>query len=160
MYHTSTQRQDPWSMLSVDEKTSLAAQVRVYPAECLHTRAARNKGHWFFIWQPGVLHEFGYMPGCSQRYQGGLTREGTLFVLVPQSLVEQRRRAWLEYLAGLTLSTMDMEVIRCYCDLAEREILEDMNPRPHPAFEAKAQAHQVSYWLGLLRFRHVPLAAD
>jgi hypothetical protein len=39
------------------------------------------------------------------------------------------------------------EEIEAFCDQAEQEVVEDPNPRPHPAFAAASEASQLTYWL-------------
>lgn len=111
--------------------------------------------HWY-SWQPGVLFPYGYawLDGSIPRdYYGGLTRNQALFVLVPSELVFARRWHYLLSFAQSHLDTNNQEQLLAYCEQMEKEIVEDMNPRPHPAFQADALARQVSYWLKLLAYR-------
>ncbi len=79
-------------------------------------------------------------------YLGGLTRDGTRLVLVRQDAYHRRRRYLLgEYARRLGMRSP--EEIEAFCDQAEQEVVEDPNPRPHPAFAAASEASQLTYWL-------------
>ena len=132
-----------------------AARLRMCaPATALKHVSSDYMRQWY-QWQPGVLFRYGMLSFLEEPeiYFGGLTVQKHLFVLVPEELYEQRRRSLLFQLARERLGTNDTAVLLSYCQLAEREIVEDCSPRDHPALDAEARARQVSYWIRLLASR-------
>ena len=98
---------------------------------------------WYF-WQPGVL-QMSPIP-AAPGYLGGLTRDGKCLVLVRQERYHQHRRSLLGAYAQ-RLGIRSSEEVEAFCDQAEQEVIENPNPRHHPAFAAASEAAQLAYWV-------------
>src|SRR5579883_627471 len=156
------EQENQYSSIALTQKSLLAMSVRTCsPATALNQLNSPYQ-HWY-SWQPGVLFPSGstsFDGSTPRNHHGGLTRNQALFVLVPSELVFARRRYYLLSFAQSHLGTNNQEQLATYCEQMEKEIVEDMNPRPHPAFHADALARQVSYWLKLLAYRREPQIGD
>src|SRR5258708_7284477 len=133
-----------------------ASRILVYSVKAALIRVAEDYMRQWIRWQPGVLFRYGCLGLQAEErevYLGGLTTRQTLFVLVPESLYERRRRAELLQIAGKLLQTQDQTILCAYCDLVEQETTETPSVTDHPAWDAEARAPQVSYWVALLKRR-------
>lgn len=138
----------------------IAARILVCSPQSGLQRIATDWMRQWYRWQPGVLFRYGRLdlPGKgAETYLGGLTARKDLFVLVPEDLYEQRRRALLLQLARERLRLEDDATLYAYCDLAEQTSHDGSN---QPAWDAEARARQVSYWLKLLAHRREVLLSD
>lgn len=144
-----------YPILESVEKHVQAARLRICAPETALKHVSSDYMRQWYQWQPGVLFRYGMLSLSEEPeiYFGGLTVQKQVFVLVPQELYEQRRRSLLFQLVRERLATNDVAVLLSYCELAEREIVEDFSPRDHPALDAEARARQVSYWIRLLAYR-------
>ena len=134
----------------------IAAQILVYSPHTALQRIAADYMREWVRWQPGALFRYGCLglhPEDREVYLGGLTTQHTLFLLVPERLYEQRRRAELMQIAREILQTQDQSTLLAYCLLAEQDYTETRHLHDHPAWNAEARARQVSYWVGLLKYR-------
>lgn len=140
------------------DEEAIANRIHIWTAEKAFRYLNSDYMRQWYLWHTGVLFPYGFFQ--KEHYWGGLTKE--LFILVPADLVEQRRRFLLRQLIRKGLGKVEVEedVLEACCRRAEQEILEDYNPRPHPAFEADAQARQVSYWMNLLLRRKIEHSWD
>jgi hypothetical protein len=142
-----------------------ASRIRVYSPHTALQRVAADYMRKWLCWQPGVLFRYGslgFLAGEREVYLGGLTARKNLFILVPESLYEQRRRAVLLQIARESLQTEDKTILCAYCDLAEAEqdSAENGHLADHPAWNAEARARQISYWTALLSHRKVVQTPD
>ncbi len=176
-HRRSTEIGDIERVSSVNEKENLALQrddnleryasrILVFSPERALSRLSAVYMRQWVRWQPGVLFRYGFLgfQACEREnyrreiYLGGLTVRQTLFVLVPQSLYEKRRRAVLFQIASERLKTQDPALLRAYCELAEAE--KEHLESDHPAWDAEARARQVSYWTMLLSRRREKQTPD
>lgn len=136
-------------------RESIASRILICSPHTALQRVSEDYMRQWIRWQPGVLFRYGCLglPGSLEVYLGGLTVRHTLFVLVPESLYEQRRRTMLLQIASERLQTQDYTVLCAYCDRAEQESAESYNLPDHPAWDAEARARQVGYWMALLSHR-------
>lgn len=156
------EQENQYSPIAPTQESLLAMSIRTCSPATALNRLNSPYQHWC-SWQPGVLFPYGYISfdGSTPRnYHGGLTRNQALFVLVPSELVFARRRSHLLSFAQSHLGTNNQEQLAAYCEQMEKEIVEDMNPRPHPAFHADALTRQVAYWLKLLAYRRESQTVD
>jgi hypothetical protein len=147
--HTPPQTSD-------QSRARFASRIRVYSPHTALQRVAADYMRQWIRWQPGVLFRYGCLGLQAEDreiYLGGLTARQNLFILVPESLYEQRRRAELLQIASELLQTQDHTILSAYCDLAEQECAETLTMVDHPAWNAEARARQVSSWVALLKYR-------
>jgi hypothetical protein len=154
---------DEQEQIPCHTQKDVASQILVYsPQTALQRIAAEYMREWM-RWQPGALFRYGCLglhPENREVYLGGLTTQQTLFLLVPERLYEQRRRAELMQIAREILQTQDQSALLAYCLLAEQEYTETRHLQDHPAWNAEARARQVSYWVGLLKYREEKQTSD
>lgn len=142
---------------SINEHTREACASRLLvcsPQTALQRLSTDYMRQWI-RWQPGVLFRYGCLQGSGSQetYLGGLTMCQNLFLLVPESLYEQRRRIVLLHMVSAYLHTQDDTVLCAYGDLVEQRSAEGYHLSDHLAWDAEAQARQVSSWLALLAHR-------
>jgi hypothetical protein len=124
------------------------------PQTALQRLSADYMRQWI-RWQPGVLFRYGCLnlPGNQETYLGGLTRCQSLFLLVPESLYEQRRRAVLLHLVSERLHIQEDMVLGAYCDVLEQKSADGGYQTGGLAWDAEAKARQVCDWLPFLAHR-------
>lgn len=142
----------------------LAAHIHVCAPETALKHVCPLEMRQWYEHMPGILFRFGFFrfPGEFPRvYQGGLTKEKSLFLLVPHALFERRRRFLLFHFARERLgSTTNPALIHRYCRQAEKELAEGRYSSEHPAFCAEAQARQVHEWVRFLAYRQEKSTPD
>ena len=154
------------SPLPSEEMTphELAAQIRVCaPATALRHVSTDKMRQWYH-WMPGVLFRFGrfQFSGESARvYEGGLTTEKTLFLLIPHNVHQQHRRTLLLQLArkqGIT----SQAALRTYCKQAERQLTvkADLYLCDPAVLNVGHEVQRVDYWARFLAYRQEESAPD
>lgn len=154
---------DEREQISCHTQKDAAAQILVYSPHTALQRITADYMREWMRWQPGALFQYGCLglrDEAREVYLGGLTTQQTLFLLVPERLYEQRRRAELMQIASEILQTQDQSALLAYCLLAEQEYTETRHLHDHPAWNAEARARQVSYWVGLLKYREAKQTPD
>lgn len=142
----------------------LASYIRMCaPATALRRVCTEEMRRWYH-WMPGVLRRFGRFRFPGERahvYEGGLTTEKTMFLLIPHDLVFQHRRVLLCQLGtmqGITTPT----ALRAYCKQAERQlsVSADLYLCDSAVLDVGRRVQQVNYWIRFLAYRHEVLTPD
>lgn len=138
--------------------SELAAHLRVCAPTTALTHVCTEEMRQWYHWMPNTLFRFGRFrfSGESARvYQGGLSADKHLFLLVPNDLYYQHRRAVLIHYARERLGITNQAALRAYCRQAERQlsVRADVYLCDEAILDIGCRVQQVSYWTRLLAFR-------
>ena len=136
----------------------MAAHIRICSAGTMLKHVCTEEMRQWYDWMPNVLFRFGRFrfPGESARvYEGGLTTEKNLFLLVPHVLYQQHRRALLIQLAREHLGITNPTALRAYCRRAEQELTvsAELYLCDDTVLDVERRVRQVSYWARFLAYR-------
>jgi hypothetical protein len=110
----------------------------------------------WYLWMPGTLLRYGYIPERSEIYLGGLTTCKSQFVLVPRDIFEQQRRVVLLQIAKRIFLDAEPLTLTSYCE-QEIETLDTpyCASASLSAREAETQVRKVAYWVAFLAHGNV-----